>query len=123
MKKRWIMNLLLVSLLLTLLSPAASAVAASGCCGDGLTWKLENYTLTITGSGEIEDGCPWEDYKDKIDHVVLEGGVTKVGKENFSGCDRLETVDFGDALVEIEFDKMGTKRLMLRVAAQNMEKL
>ena len=29
----------------------------------------------------------------------------------------------GDALVEIEFDKMGTKRLMLRVAAQNMEKL
>ena len=27
----------------------------------------------------------------------------------------------GDALVEIEFEKVGTKRLMLRVAAQNME--
>ena len=101
MKKRWIMNLLLVSLLLALLAPAASAVAASGTCGEGLTWKLENYTLTVTGSGEIEDGCPWEDYKTKIDHVVLEGGVTRVGKENFSGCDRLETVDFGDSLVEI----------------------
>ncbi|MDO5546836.1 MAG: leucine-rich repeat domain-containing protein [Eubacteriales bacterium] len=101
MKKRWIMNLLLVSMLLMVLSPAASAVAASGSCGDGLTWKLENYTLTITGSGEIEDGCPWEDYKTKIEHVVLTGGVTKVGAENFSGCDRLETVDFGDSLVEI----------------------
>ena len=101
MKKRWIMNLLLVSLLLMLLSPAAGAVAASGSCGEGLTWKLENYTLTVTGSGEMEDGCPWEDYKTKIEHVVLSGGVTKVGKENFSGCDRLETVDFGDALVEI----------------------
>lgn len=101
MKKRWIMNLLLVSLLLTLLAPGASAVAASGSCGEGLTWKLENYTLTVTGSGEMEDGCPWEDYKTKIDHVVLTGGVTKVGKENFSGCDRLETVDFGDSLVEI----------------------
>lgn len=101
MKRRWILNLLLASLLLMLLSPAASAVAASGTCGDGLTWKLENYTLTVTGSGEMEDGCPWEDYKTKIDHVVLSGGVTKVGKENFSGCDRLETVEFGDALVEI----------------------
>ena len=84
MKKRWIMNLLLVSLLLMLLSPAAGAVAASGSCGEGLTWKLENYTLTVTGSGEMEDGCPWEDYKTKIEHVVLSGGVTKVGKENFS---------------------------------------
>lgn len=101
MKKRWIMNFVLVSMLLMLLSPAASAVTASGSCGEGLTWKLENYTLTVTGSGEMEDGCPWEDYKTKIDHVVLTGGVTKVGKENFSGCDRLETVDFGDSLVEI----------------------
>ena len=101
MKKRWIMNLLLVGLLLMLLAPAAGAVSASGSCGEGLTWKLENYTLTVTGSGDMEDGCPWADYKTKIDHVVLEGGVTKVGKENFSGCDRLETVDFGDALVEI----------------------
>ena len=101
MKKRWMINLVLVSLLLALLAPAASAVAASGTCGEGLTWKLENYTLTVTGSGEMEDGCPWADYKTKIDHVVLSGGVTKVGKENFSGCDRLETVDFGDSLVEI----------------------
>ena len=101
MKNRWIMSLVLASLLLMLLAPAASAVTASGSCGEGLTWKLENYTLTVTGSGEMEDGCPWADYKTKIDHVVLEGGVTKVGKENFSGCDRLETVDFGDALVEI----------------------
>lgn len=101
MKNRWIMSLVLASLLLMLLAPAASAVTASGSCGEGLTWKLENYTLTVTGSGEMEDGCPWADYKTKIDHVVLSGGVTKVGKENFSGCDRLETVDFGDALVEI----------------------
>lgn len=101
MKNRWIANLALVSLLLMLLAPAAHAVTASGSCGDGLTWSLENYTLTITGSGEMEDGSPWEDYKTKIDHVVLTGGVTKVGAESFYGCDRLETVDFGDALVEI----------------------
>lgn len=101
MKKRWIVNLMLASLLLALLAPGASAVTASGTCGEGLTWKLENYTLTVSGSGEMEDGSPWEQYKTKIDHVVLEGGVTKVGAESFYGCDRLETVDFGDSLVEI----------------------
>ena len=101
MKKRWIVNLVLVSLLLALLAPGASAVTASGTCGEGLTWKLENYTLTVTGSGEMEDGSPWEEYKTKIEQVVLSGGVTKVGAESFYGCDRLETVDFGDALVEI----------------------
>ncbi|MGM9585614.1 MAG: leucine-rich repeat domain-containing protein [Faecousia sp.] len=101
MKNRWIWNVVLVSLLLLLLSPAVSAAGASGSCGEGLTWTLENYTLTVTGSGEMEDGCPWADYKTKIENVVLTGGVTKVGADNFSGCDRLETVDFGDALVEI----------------------
>ena len=101
MKKRWIMNLLLVGLLLMLLAPAAGAVSASGSCGEGLTWKLENYTLTVTGSGDMEDGCPWADYKTKIEHVVLAGVSTKVGAESFYGCDRLETVDFGDSVVEI----------------------
>lgn len=101
MRNRWIISVLLACLLLVVLAPAASAVSASGSCGAGLTWKLENYTLTISGSGEMEDGSPWEQYKTKIDHVVLTGGVTKVGAESFYGCDRLETVDFGDALVEI----------------------
>lgn len=101
MRNRWIVSVLLVCLLLVLLAPAASAASASGSCGAGLTWKLEDYTLTVTGSGEMENGCPWEEYKTKIDHVVLSGGVTRVGADNFSGCDRLETVDFGDALEEI----------------------
>ena len=100
-KKRWLLNLMLACLLLAVLSPAASAASASGSCGEGLSWTLDNYTLTVTGSGEMEDGCPWEEYKTKIEHVVLSGGVTKVGANNFSGCDRLETVDFGDSLVEI----------------------
>ena len=101
MKKKWMIYLALVSLMLTLLAPSAAAVMAEGTCGEGLSWKLENYTLTVSGSGEMEDGSPWEQYKTRIDHVVLTDGVTKVGAEAFYGCDRLETVDFGDALVEI----------------------
>ena len=99
--KRWITSAILACMLVLCAAPAVGAVSASGTCGEGMSWKLENYTLTVSGSGEIEDGCPWEEYKSKIDHVVLTGGVTKVGANNFNGCDRLETVDFGDALVEI----------------------
>lgn len=103
MKKRLILNFLVVCLLLVTLAPAASALgpSASGTCGDNLTWKLEDYTLTITGSGEMADDCSWKDYQDKVEHVVLTGGVTTVAAQAFYNFDRLETVDFGDALVEI----------------------
>ena len=66
-----------------------------------VSWSLDGYTLTITGDGEMEDGCPWIEHMDHIEHVVLDGGITKIGKEAFYKFKRLETVDFGDALVEI----------------------
>lgn len=104
MKKRLILNFLIAILLVTMLAPAAGALdahIADGTCGDGISWSLDGYTLTITGSGEMEDGAPWEEYKNHIEHVVLTGGITKVGAKAFYKYDRLETVDFGDALVEI----------------------
>lgn len=104
MKRRVIISLLAAVLLIAALAPAASALEAniaSGTCGEGISWSLDGYTLTISGSGEMEDGAPWNAYKDHIEHVVLAGGITKVGAEAFYKYDRIETVDFGDALVEI----------------------
>ena len=120
MKKRIGALLLAASLLLSLLplgalaeeteetteaveetQPAPDPKAKSGTCGDGLTWVLEDRTLTISGSGEMDDGAPWAAHKSKIRKLVLTGGVTKVGKEAFYEFDRLESIDFGDSLVEI----------------------
>lgn len=106
MKKRIFVLLLTACLLLSLpltgfAEEASDPKAKSGTCGEGITWVLEDYTLTITGSGEMEDGAPWEAHKDHIEHVVLTGGITKIGAEAFYKYDRIETVDFGDALVEI----------------------
>ena len=83
--KKWMITAVLAALLLTVLAPAAGAVTANGTCGEGMTWSLDNYTLTISGSGEVEDGSAWESYKTKIDHVVLTGGVTKLGDQAFYG--------------------------------------
>lgn len=119
--KRWIMYILTACVLLSVAAPAAFATetteatqettaqtqpatdpaATSGTCGEGLTWVLEGTTLTISGSGEMDDGAPWAAHKKKIERVVLTGGVTRIGAEAFSGYDRLESVDFGNALVEI----------------------
>ena len=79
----------------------ADPKATSGTCGDGLTWSLEDGVLTISGSGEMDDGDPWSNHRVRIRRVVLTGGVTKIGKECFKGYDWLESVDFGDSLVEI----------------------
>lgn len=101
--KRMIANLLAACLLLLPLVPAASALGPSdsGTCGEGISWTLEDHVLTISGSGEMEDGCPWEEYESSVESVVLTGGITRVGAKAFYGFDSIETVDFGDALVEI----------------------
>ncbi|MBQ8835317.1 MAG: leucine-rich repeat domain-containing protein [Oscillospiraceae bacterium] len=73
-------------------------------CGDELTWEFKDGTLTITGSGPMDDfseGAPWEEYKDKIQVVVLSGKVSTVGAGAFTDYDNLIAVDFGTALQEI----------------------
>lgn len=71
-------------------------------CGDGITWSLDADTLTITGSGAMDDfseQTPWSDAV--FSKLVLRGGVTYIGANAFKNCDALQTVDFADALYEI----------------------
>ena len=102
--KRRIILLLAACLLVVSMAPAALALGPSdsGTCGENLEWTLENYVLTISGEGEMEEGeAPWEDYASKVEHLVLEGGVTSVAAKAFYGFDSLESIDFGEALVQI----------------------
>lgn len=104
MKKHVIFGVLAICLLLTALSPAASALnnnIASGTCGDGISWSLDGYTLTVSGSGEMAEGSSWTEYSDHIKEIVFTGGVTKICDEAFYDCAWIKTVDFGDSLVEI----------------------
>lgn len=73
----------------------------SGTCGKNVTWKLDGHTLTISGSGEMDEGSPWEFYKSTIERVILQGDITVIGAEAFYGCSNLEYIDFGNALREI----------------------
>ena len=91
--KRMLPVLLTALLLVSVFAPVAVCAesATSGTCGEGINWSYSNYTLTISGEGEMADGSPWEAYKDRIETVILTGGITKIGEgafENYEGAVR-----------------------------------
>ena len=71
---------------------------AHGTCGDNLTWVLtEDGTLTISGSGEMENYtdssvAPWYSNRTKILSAVVEPGVESVGNYAFYACLKLASV-------------------------------
>ena len=82
----------------------------SGSCGDHLTWTFDDGTLvmTISGYGEMKNynvsdfAGPWyNNYKDLIETVVIEDGVTSIGAYAFRSCQKIKSVSFPSSLVSI----------------------
>lgn len=99
--------LIALCLALPLAVPAAAAEnegdLAAGTIGD-FTWTLTGNTLTISGSGAMEDfteDAPWLPYASQIQKVVFTGGVTYVASGAFADYDTITEVDFGDAMYEL----------------------
>ena len=75
-EKRHISVLVMVAMLLSLMPVIASA-ATSDSCGYDLTWTFDgNGTLTISGTGDMDDYQyqvygPWGDYQSEIQTVVI----------------------------------------------------
>ena len=91
MKKRLAAVLLTLCMVLSLMPTGvlAESTATSGKCGDNLTWKLENGTLTISGtgpmynySGDADNIAPWSYMDAKT--VQIEKGVTTIGDYAFA---------------------------------------
>lgn len=110
--KRILSLLLLLNLLLTMLpfgvlateteQTEPAAAREPGMCGENLRWSYDSGTLTISGSGDMDDFeegmAPWQEYKDSITKLVLSGTVTSVGAYAFTDYDSIAAVAFGDSL-------------------------
>ena len=79
----------------------------SGTTGD-CTWSFdeETNTLTISGNGKMGDynwssDMPWYDFDYDIKNVVIENGVTSIGRGAFSGCRNLTGVTIPDSVTNI----------------------
>lgn len=93
----------------------SGAKLTGGAAGDGsgVTWQLtENtddpstYTLTIRGSGAMEDYLmsghqPWRSFRDQITSVVVSPGVTSIGNLAFALSHNIIHVDIADSVVSI----------------------
>ena len=93
----------------------SGATLTGGATGDGsgVTWQLtENtdgsstYTLTISGSGAMEDylmssNQPWYSFRKQITSVVVSPGVTSIGNLAFTRFSKLIHVDIADSVVSI----------------------
>jgi len=84
-------------------------VLHSGVCGDNLTWKIyQNLVLVISGTGEMYDNYqPWAETNSPILNVVVEKGVTKIGKKAFWGIECIKTVTLPNTLQSIEYEAFG----------------
>ncbi len=79
----------------------AAEVTASGTCGDDLTWVLtEGGTLTIQGTGEMNEH-PWSDKYASITSVIIKSGVTSICESAFENCEYLASIKIPDSVTSI----------------------
>ena len=81
-------------------------VIPHGTCGENVTWKYADGTLTISGTGDMTNyssasGAPWYDLSGSIVKVVVEDGVTSVGDKAFLYYYNLEDVTLSDSVTDI----------------------
>ena len=101
---------------LVVVKPDATLTGGAAGDGSGVTWQLtENtddpstYTLTIRGSGAMEDYLisghqPWRSFRDQITSVVVSPGVTSIGNLAFTRFSKLIHVDIADSVISIGWD-------------------
>lgn len=93
--------------------PGAKLTGGAAGDGSGVTWQLtENtddpstYTLTIRGSGAMEDyqtssSRPWNNFRDQITSVVISPGITSIGQCAFEDCTNLTSITIPGSVTSI----------------------
>lgn len=82
-------TILTIAFLSSMLMYANAFAAATGRCGDSITWTLDDSgNLTLSGSGEMWNNdygdSPFKDYE--IRKATVKYGITSIGESAFLGC-------------------------------------
>ncbi|RKJ70021.1 leucine-rich repeat domain-containing protein [Butyricicoccus sp. 1XD8-22] len=81
-----------------------------GNCGDNLRWSYNNGTLTISGTGRMDDyefnvngiETPWREYNDEIKSIIIKDGVESIGHHAFFSCKKkLSSITFPSSICKI----------------------
>ena len=66
----------------------------NGSCGPNATWSFSGNTLTISGTGAIQNydsTSPWNYYTD-LYIVIINEGITSIGKNTFKDCGSIKYI-------------------------------
>lgn len=100
-----------------------------GKCGDNLSWKYADNTLTITGTGAMYDytssTMPWKLFCDSITKIIFENGITSIGENAFVGCTNVGHVycaaNVPPKCPDNAFESMGQFSTILHVSANSVD--
>lgn len=109
MKTKYTVLVLLITVLCLVFLPAdaSAAEAQSGTCGN-LYWEYADGTLSISGSGPMEDYLtvldpPWRHLQQEVHTIYIDEGVTTIGENTFFKFKNLTTLRLPDSLTKIGF--------------------
>ena len=97
-------TILTIAFLSSVLMCANVFAAATGRCGDSITWTLDDSgNLTLSGSGEMwnygYDTSPFKDYGIKT--VTIGDGITSIGDYAFMGCTGMTEMTLPNSVTSI----------------------
>ena len=100
---------LIAELVATGYSETVSAVdeknGISGSYSENITWTLDaDGVLTLSGEGEIPDlteSAPWSSRRADIQTIIVEDGITSIGKDVFIGLEDLTSVSLPKGIKSI----------------------
>jgi hypothetical protein len=105
---------------------AVMLFSATGCkpggTTEGMKWSIGgDGTLTIGGKGDMpdydsEEEIPWASHRESITAVVVEKGVTEIGKFAFFGCENLTSVTLPQGVARIGTGAFGACNSLTSVA-------
>ena len=107
--RRLFLSVALVLSLIVILSiiSADDSDAESGKCGTDVYWDYTDHTLTISGTGSMNnysplmDTTPWKSYRSSIKTVIIEDGVTSVGNYAFRDYNAITDVVIADSVTSL----------------------
>ena len=100
-------TILTIAFLSSMLMYANAFAAATGRCGDSITWTLDDSgNLTLSGSGEMwnngYDDSPFKDYE--IRKATVKYGITSIGESAFLGCRGMTELTLPNSVTSIADD-------------------
>lgn len=83
-----------------------------GTCGEDVLWELDDGTLSVIGTGEMNsydnpELVPWKDYNDYVRSIIIDDEITTLGRFCFYNFKNLETVKLPKKLKTINWQVFG----------------